>query len=179
MKLSEKICYCRKKKGQSQEALAEQLEVSRQAVSKWELGESEPDVGRLRLLAEIFQVSVDWLLSEEDPVEEGPQQTKPGAAAKEAPLSLEAFPGVLGKLVRKYGWLAGILLSLWGGFLALMGGLARFVSQKMFMGIEETFGSEALSHNPVYLVGGFLLLFGLIVAAAGVILALFLKKKSK
>ncbi len=179
MKLAEKICGCRKKKGLSQEALAEQLGVSRQAVSKWELGESEPDAGKLRRLADLFQVSVDWLLSEEDPVEEGPQQVKPGTAAKEAPLSPEAFPGVVGRLVRRYGWLAGLLLSLWGGFLALMGGLARFVSQRMFMGIEETFGSETLSHNPVYLVGGFLLLFGLIVLAAGVMLALFLKKKSR
>ncbi len=40
MKLSEKILYCRKRAGLSQEALAERLGVSRQAVSKWETGVS-------------------------------------------------------------------------------------------------------------------------------------------
>lgn len=40
MKLSEKIYYCRKKAGKSQEALAEELGVSRQAISKWETGEA-------------------------------------------------------------------------------------------------------------------------------------------
>lgn len=40
MRLSEKIYYCRKKAGLSQEALAEQIGVSRQAVSKWETGVS-------------------------------------------------------------------------------------------------------------------------------------------
>ena len=43
MNLSEKILYCRKKAGLSQEALAEKLGVSRQAISKWETGESVPE----------------------------------------------------------------------------------------------------------------------------------------
>ena len=40
MKLNEKICYCRRKAGLSQEALAERIGVSRQAISKWETGVS-------------------------------------------------------------------------------------------------------------------------------------------
>ena len=67
MKLPEKICYCRKKAGLSQEVLAEQLGVSRQAVSKWETGEATPEVSKLPLLAQIFHVSLDWLLSEAEP----------------------------------------------------------------------------------------------------------------
>ena len=43
MKLPEKILYCRKRAGLSQEALAERLGVSRQAVSKWETGEALPE----------------------------------------------------------------------------------------------------------------------------------------
>lgn len=62
MNLSEKIYYCRKKAGKSQEALAEELGVSRQAVSKWETGEAEPEIKKLRLLAEVFGVTTDWLL---------------------------------------------------------------------------------------------------------------------
>ncbi len=51
MKLPEKILYCRKRAGLSQEALAERLGVSRQAVSKWETGEALPETGKLAALA--------------------------------------------------------------------------------------------------------------------------------
>ena len=48
MKLNEKIYTCRKKAGMSQEALAEKLGVSRQAISKWELGTALPELDNLR-----------------------------------------------------------------------------------------------------------------------------------
>lgn len=66
MNLSEKIQLCRKRAGLSQEALAEKLNVSRQAVSKWETGAAEPELSKLRALAAAFGVAADWLLSEED-----------------------------------------------------------------------------------------------------------------
>lgn len=66
MKLHEKIYTCRKKAGLSQEALAEKLGVSRQSVSKWETGESVPEISKLPILANIFNVTTDWLLSESD-----------------------------------------------------------------------------------------------------------------
>ena len=65
MNLSEKIQLCRKRAGLSQEALAEKLNVSRQAVSKWETGAAEPELSKLRALAAAFGVTADWLLSEE------------------------------------------------------------------------------------------------------------------
>ena len=65
MSLQEKIFHCRKCAGLSQEALAEQIGVSRQAISKWENGDAEPEIGKLRLLATVFQVSTDWLLSDD------------------------------------------------------------------------------------------------------------------
>lgn len=61
MKLPEKILYCRKRAGLSQEALAERLGVSRQAVSKWETGEALPETGKLATLAAALGASVDWL----------------------------------------------------------------------------------------------------------------------
>lgn len=70
MKLSEKIYLCRKKCGASQEELASRLGVSRQAVSKWETGDAEPELSKLRALAETFGVSTDWLLSESGEVPE-------------------------------------------------------------------------------------------------------------
>lgn len=64
MKLGEKIYQARKKLGMSQETLAMQVGVSRQAVSKWETGEMEPEIAKLRALSEVLGVSADWLLDE-------------------------------------------------------------------------------------------------------------------
>jgi transcriptional regulator with XRE-family HTH domain len=63
--LSEKIRLCRKQAGLSQEELADQLEVSRQAISKWEMGQSAPDPERIVRMSELFGVSTDALLKEE------------------------------------------------------------------------------------------------------------------
>lgn len=62
MELAEKIQMLRKKEGLSQEAFAERLSVSRQAVSKWELGITKPDVDKIVLMSELFEVSTDYLL---------------------------------------------------------------------------------------------------------------------
>ena len=78
MTLSEKIAYCRKRAGLSQEELAARVGVSRQAVSKWELGDASPDINKLLALAKTFGVTTDWLLSEEGPAPEaGPPRTRP------------------------------------------------------------------------------------------------------
>ena len=60
--LSEKIRLCRKQAGLSQEELADQLEVSRQAISKWEMGQSAPDPEKIVRMSELFGVSTDTLL---------------------------------------------------------------------------------------------------------------------
>lgn len=65
MILADKIIELRKKKGWSQEQLAERLEISRQSVSKWESGTSIPDLERIVKLSEIFSVSTDYLLKDE------------------------------------------------------------------------------------------------------------------
>ena len=69
MILSEKITEERKKNGWSQEELAEKLSVSRQAVSKWESAQSTPDLQKVIRLAELFQVSTDYLLRDDLEVE--------------------------------------------------------------------------------------------------------------
>lgn len=65
MTFSEKLTRLRKRQGLSQEALAEALGVSRQAVSRWEQGSALPDGAKLLPCARYFGVSVDWLLDEE------------------------------------------------------------------------------------------------------------------
>ena len=66
MKLSEKILYSRKRAGLSQEALADMVGVSRQAVSKWETGTADPSTSNLLALAKLFGVSAEELLRQVD-----------------------------------------------------------------------------------------------------------------
>ena len=65
MRFEEKIVELRKQKGLSQEELAQQLGVSRQAVSRWELGQTLPDIVNLVQLCELFGVSADYLVKDE------------------------------------------------------------------------------------------------------------------
>lgn len=64
MPLSQKIQTLRKERNLTQEALADQLNVSRQALSKWELGVSTPEADKIVQLSEFFNVSTDYLLKE-------------------------------------------------------------------------------------------------------------------
>ena len=66
MALSEKLYELRKKDGLSQEQLAERLGVSRQAVSKWESGKAVPESDTLISISEYFNVSLDYLMKEDD-----------------------------------------------------------------------------------------------------------------
>ncbi len=65
MILADKIITLRKKNGWSQEELAEKLNVTRQSVSKWEGAQSVPDLSKILLLSQIFEVSTDFLLKDE------------------------------------------------------------------------------------------------------------------
>ena len=62
MTLGERIALARKKAGLSQEQLGDRLGVSRQAVSKWESSQANPDVAYVAELCRICGVSCDWLL---------------------------------------------------------------------------------------------------------------------
>lgn len=66
MRFGENLQMLRKKKQLSQEGLAELLGVSRQAVSKWELGEGYPEVDKLLILSKTLNVSLDSLLGGEN-----------------------------------------------------------------------------------------------------------------
>ena len=66
MTIGERIAKCRKEKNLSQEYIAELLDVSRQAVSKWETNQTEPDTGNLIQLARVFGVSVEYLANGEE-----------------------------------------------------------------------------------------------------------------
>lgn len=65
MGLSDKILKLRKTQGLSQQELADQLGVSRQSISKWELDESQPDINNIITLSKVFGVSTDYLLNDD------------------------------------------------------------------------------------------------------------------
>ena len=66
---SDNLIQLRKLHHLSQEELAEKLDVSRQTLSKWETGESMPDIGKCQLLAVLFEVTLDDLVNFESPVQ--------------------------------------------------------------------------------------------------------------
>lgn len=72
MTLREKLIVLRDKAGISQMALAHQLGVSRQAVTRWESGDTTPSMDKLKALAKIYGVSLDWLCSDSDMADEKP-----------------------------------------------------------------------------------------------------------
>ena len=72
MTLADRIQQLRKQKGISQEELADRVGVSRQAVSKWESAQSVPDLDKILLLSDYFEVTTDYLLKGIEPA--GPGQ---------------------------------------------------------------------------------------------------------
>ena len=68
MMLMDKIAQLRRSNGWSQEELAEKLDVTRQSVSKWESGQSAPDLERILRMSELFNVSTDALLKDDEPI---------------------------------------------------------------------------------------------------------------
>ena len=218
MKLQEKILYCRKKAGLSQEALAEQTGVSRQAVSKWETGEALPEIGKLVLLAKVFGVTTDWLLSEDEEEPEQEERLKEeqkkqenrlyvaveNAANMESTNWVESIPGVIGKLIKRYGWLAGVYIAVVGAGFMMMGILARVLVRQMVSGtpfrqtvMEQIMGNDFYGPeymfesgfqgsfnvgnitSPFFTMATALIVFGVIVMVAGIVIAVILKKKSK
>ena len=70
IELANRLAELRKQKGLSQEELADKLQVSRQAISKWERGEASPDTDNLIELAKIYGISLDELVGLSSPKEE-------------------------------------------------------------------------------------------------------------
>ncbi len=121
MKLSEKIYTCRKKAGFSQEALAEKLGVSRQAVSKWETGEAVPELSKLAQMTKIFGVTADWLISEEDGVFPTIIEEEPIPPPEESNTQAPAPNGM------RHLWIVGVVIAAIGAWIALIAGVILLI----------------------------------------------------
>ena len=139
MILAEKIMTLRKKKGWSQEELAEKLEISRQSVSKWESAASIPDIDRILALSRLFEVSTDYLLKDElenEPVEkveeseESPKQAVRSVSMDEANRFMELW--------RKLSWSIAGAISLFV-LCPVPVILLTVMSEQRIFGINEDF----------------------------------------
>lgn len=112
MILADKISYLRKQQGWSQEELADRIGVSRQAISKWESGQSVPDMKKIIKLSEEFQVSTDYLLKDEMETPTPPPEGYPDDAVDNNgehlhPVSMEeanAYLAQTKKMLPRFHW---------------------------------------------------------------------------
>lgn len=124
MTFGEKLQTLRAREGLSQDALAEALDVSRQAVSKWERDEAMPEAEKIVRISRRFRVTTDYLLLEDAP-------ERPVRGSRERLRSLGAW-------FRDRGWLLGVPVAVYGVWHLLefvsgtWGELMRQVDQRTF-----------------------------------------------
>lgn len=70
MSIAERMRYFREINGYSQEDLAQKLNISRQSISKWELGKSTPDINYIIKMSEFYKISLDELLKGKENIED-------------------------------------------------------------------------------------------------------------
>lgn len=104
-----RLVELRKQHGYSQETLAEQLGLSRQAVSKWERAEASPDTDNLIALAHLYQISLDELLGNVVPSGPAPQNL-PAPDQPVNPLARHGFPLWFAALILAVGVLIAALV---------------------------------------------------------------------
>lgn len=103
MIFADKLIQLRKKSGWSQEELAEQLGVSRQSVSKWEGAQSFPDIEKIVKMSQLFGVSTDYLLKED---EEEPSYIEIDETSKVRRVSMEETVAFLSIKEKTAKWIA-------------------------------------------------------------------------
>lgn len=127
MSFGEQLPAVRRRSGLTQEQFAEQLQVSRQAVSKWESGRGYPEIEKILYICNRYQVSIADMFAQEAPAPEAsPAPDAPAApAASEQPLPREslhnAFSAFLTNLSPKNKWMAGGVLLGVGALSGLIG----------------------------------------------------------
>lgn len=123
MKLSEKIVTLRKQKGWSQEELADKLNVSRQAVGKWETETALPEVDKILQMATLFEVSTDCLLKDDMslPIQQAPATQTTSAKRKSARVKK------IGSLFNSIIWFIAVAVYLTWSFLSGAWGISWVV----------------------------------------------------
>ena len=111
MNLPERLAFLRKEKGLSQLELADEMNVTRQAVSKWESGNVVPNLDNLIYLSKLYGVTIDSLIDDSQDLPPEPAPPEPVPAEPVPPESpKKENPAFL--FIRKYGWLTAFLLAM-------------------------------------------------------------------
>ena len=109
MTFGEKLQALRRRTGMSQDMLAEKLEVSRQAVSKWERDEAMPETDKLVRIAKLFDISLDELLMGKKPQPEQTQTAQPGQVYTDVKRTVKRHGYKLGYVFLTLGVLTCVL----------------------------------------------------------------------
>ncbi len=127
MTLGEKIQDLRRKHSMSQDTLAEKLDVSRQAVSKWERDEAMPETDKIIRIAQVFGVSTDYLLLQQPSGQsQQPPHTPTSGSHRSTAARLEQF-------IRRHGYKVG--------YAFIVGGIIACVIALLVMWLFAGFGS--------------------------------------
>lgn len=131
MTFGEKLQSLRQKAGLSQDALAEKLHVSRQAVSRWERDETMPETDKVVMLADLFHVTTDYLLRQQAEGETEDKTASPSGAERK-----HDWVDKLAYLAKTKGYLLGWLLVVWG-VVDLLGLLSTILMLNGVLGISR------------------------------------------
>ncbi len=182
MTLGQKLHNLRKEHGYTQDKLSEILDVSRQSISKWELDESSPEISKIIKLSEVYGVTTDYLLLN-DEVQKSNAFT----------INLEKLEFIK-KLFNKHGHKVGYIISIYASFVLVLCQIAVYISNKMLNNFNNLGGiyiesdinlpQSVLSEfysvsnivNPVAILGNIISVIAIIFIICGIILAKHLKK---
>lgn len=123
MTFGEKLQNLRKRTGMSQDALAEKLEVSRQAVSKWERDEAMPETEKVVRIAKLFGVSLDELLMDKNDEPEPQPRFEPPRYQPRRPTPEER----LRQALKQHGYKLGYILMAIGALICVCAIVMRLV----------------------------------------------------
>lgn len=130
MNIADRLQILRKSKDLSQEALADKLGVSRQAVSKWESAQSTPDLDKIIAISAYFHVTTDYLLTGTAPVKDSPHKEME-LAGKILYIASTSFI-MIGLFCAFGGWYEDQTMgSIWGSMIIQVVGLACYFIGKM------------------------------------------------
>lgn len=154
MTLGEKLQRLRKGNAMSQEQLAVRMEVSRQAVSKWETGESLPDTEKIIKLSRMFHVSTDYLLYDE--LEELPDPPK-----EQGPVVADENPGRHGGRDRALTITGTVFGGIGGLGVLVIWVLSTMIESRVSTATTDAGGTTWYSSAPGFSFGGFVEMFHL------------------
>ena len=158
MTFGDKLQKLRKENHMSQESLAEQIHVSRQAISKWEQGTAMPDTDNIVILSKYFQVPIEYLLFDEydEPGEVQPKQPEERLAPQD-------------EKIKKTNKRKGLILLIIGVVLEIVGVILAYVMQDIKMAVYRVAYTDAwnyLKEFPLILIvlaGAVLMIIGIVI----------------